>query len=101
MTTAPCDTSKALTVLFPEPIPPVRPTRSIGVDLAGRGVAIGRDVDVVHVIGSSTAPVGHCSPTVTGPLHGPDVLVPDDLTDAECPGVLLRECGDLVAECRI
>src|SRR5688500_3768546 len=94
MTIAPCAARRALTVLLPDPIPPVRPSRNTEARPSRT------DVDVVHVVGGGAAPVAHASPAVRrgGP---PDPLLPDQVVDAELGRILLQERGDLVARRRV
>src|SRR5688500_7977137 len=90
MTIAPCAARRALTVLLPEPIPPVRPSRNTA------GCPSRTDVDVVHVVGRGAAAVAHAAPAVRR-CRPPDPLLPDQVVDAELGGILLQERGDLVA----
>src|SRR5689334_15116852 len=101
MTTAPWAASSALTVLLPDPMPPVRPTWNTRDLAGGAGAAVRGDVHVVHVVGRGAAAAGHGPPPVARALHGPDVLVPDDLADAELSRVGADEVGDPIAEAHV
>src|SRR5688500_17913790 len=97
MTTAPWAARRALTVLLPAPMPPVRPSRNTeGGPSAGAAVAVRGDVHVVHVVGRGTAAIAHASPAARRG-RPPDLLLPDEVVDSELAPVLLQECCDLVA----
>src|SRR5829696_3976304 len=55
------------------------------------------DVDVVVVVRRSGATVGHRPPALRRALDGPDLLVVDDLADAELAGVGAGPVGDVPA----
>src|ERR671913_433597 len=97
MTTAPCMARRALTVLLPEPMPPVRPSRNTDAGpSAGAAVAERGGVHVVHVIGRGAAAIAHASPAA-GRGWTPDPLLPDEVMDAELGSMLLQERSNLVA----
>src|SRR6476646_7440028 len=56
------------------------------------------DVDMVLVVGRVAAPAGHVAPAIAGALVVPDVLVPDDVVDAQLLGVGPRPPGQPEAE---
>src|SRR6476646_9503584 len=56
------------------------------------------DVDMVLVVGRVAAPACHVAPAIAGALVVPDVLVPDDVVDAQLLGVGPRPPGQPEAE---